>query len=219
MKKISFKDFFTFVIPAVLCTALSSCYIPNLSLSFITDASSPYTFTLNKNTDIPIGGYILSNLDSTDIISDNSLKLSGDGKVILGAYYLTQFAAEFHTKITRGEGVRFILRSNTDSLHHLSALRFEYTTSGYRVLQGDSILLKTSVLRTNLNSLEKIRITNYGDLLRIEVGCDRIFERRISTPSTEYITMQAFPNSEVLLSNIDFERTRLARNTVYNVHP
>ncbi|MES2766729.1 MAG: hypothetical protein V4642_12715 [Bacteroidota bacterium] len=210
--KRSFKNSLVFLV--VLCTsvALQSCYISPV-MSYLTEGMSPYTFILNKNTDLPIGGYILSNLDSVDVISDNSLKLSG-GKVILGAYYLTQFAAEFHTKITRGEGVRFILRSNGDSVNHLSALRFEYTVNGCRVLQGDSVLLKTTTLRANLNSLEKIRITNYGDLCRIEVGCDRIFERRISTPSTESVTIEALPDSEIILTNIDLERTRPARYTV-----
>jgi hypothetical protein len=200
-KNVLFKKF----VPGIACAIfLSSCYVPDMS--FITDLSSPYIFTLNKNSDMRLGGYILSNLDSVDIISDKSLKLFGGGKIILGTYRQTQFTAEFHTKVLRGDGMRFILRSNPDTNNHANALKFEYTRSGSRLLKGATELLKNSTA-VQLNSPEKVRITHYADMLRVEIGCERIFETRVSDPATEYITIESLPGTEVLFSDIIFDRT------------
>ncbi|HYF04326.1 MAG TPA: hypothetical protein VEC36_13165 [Patescibacteria group bacterium] len=183
---------------------ISSCYVPDMS--FITDLSSPYIFTLNKNSDMRLGGYILSDLDSVDIISDKSVKLFGGGKIILGTYRQTQFTAELHTSVLRGDGLRFILRSNPDINNHAKALQFDYTRGGSRLFKGKTQLLESNVA-VRLNAPEKIRITHYADMLRVEIGCDRVFETRVSDPATEYITIESLPGTEVLFSSIILERT------------
>lgn len=209
----SFKNLLKGVSLIAICAVMASCAtMPDLGkLASI----SPYNFDFTPNrSDVRVAGYILSELDSVEVRPGNTLQMFGGGKAILGTYKTTQITGEFTTTPVRGNGIRFILRSNADTLNHPTALRFEYTPTGSTVFNGNTVLLKNDTVRAIPGRTEMIRITNDGHLCRIVVGCETIFTQKIESALTEYITVEALPDSEVILSDIEFFRLFPERNIV-----
>lgn len=189
-------------------------FITTIILSY---GCAPDLFELNKKTSeidqtgksLAIYGMILSDLNSVEVINDNSLKIKGGGAVALAVGMETQFSAEFTLKFQVGDVLRFRIRSVSDHYLQHPAVIFDYTLQNSTVSENDILITKVDSIRSKLFNPVKVKISNFGNLMNILVDCDTVYSGTTRLPATEYILLESLRNSEIDVYGINFAKINI----------
>ncbi|NLO20182.1 MAG: hypothetical protein GX121_09995 [Ignavibacteria bacterium] len=179
-------------------------------LIIIANACKPDSFTLHKHKDDlnskirQIDGLIMSDLDSFEKINDNTILLKNNAVVAMRLSKVTQLRAQFLVEVLKGNGVLFNFHSVSDNFATHSKIAFKYFDKEIS-LWKDSVYLYQNFSKRNRKDLKEwVVYENYGDNLRLIVGCDTVFNKKINSIATEYLILETDKDSEVKLESILF---------------
>ncbi len=171
-------------------------------------ACNPRQFYLNlanPNAD-PISGLTLGPLQSAKIIGENAAEIYEGGAIAarLDAGGLTQLGAEFNLTLLRGEGAKIYIRNAADGYQRRKSIVFDYSTEGSIVYEGDKPIAEADSVKARLNEEARVKIENYGKIVKITVDCDTVFYGKTEIPATEYLIIESLKKSRLRATAIKF---------------
>lgn len=175
-----------------------------LLILVIAISCTPTQFSLNEmgGTNI-IGCKILSELNSVEKISDNSVLMKPKSKLAMRVTALTQTESSFVIKLTKGDGINFAYRTTENSLSENRSLKIELSKTGVTITESGKILHNNPNVKLLLGQNHKLRCVNEGKNLKIYLDCDEITNIATNLPATEFIFAETHENTEAKLENID----------------
>lgn len=130
------------------------------------------------------------------------IRIKPGGRLALRTEDYTQFLVQYDMAILSGSGANFYLRTVAHQFDTTKGIRFHYAVDGctLRTEQG-----KTIPLEFNADTEEQaIRLLSEADQIEISVGCDRIYDGPSHLEGTEYIIVEALPDSEIEFRAINY---------------
>jgi len=179
--------------------------IISILIIIFSSGCTPDRFVLNRAQDYPILGYIMTGLDDVRVVNDNSLFLYPSGRVSLSTTGMTQFIGNFSVELRKGNGVRFYFRTVSSQFDRQPFISLEYTTKGCIVNDNNTSKTLIDSVAASIHKPELIKVVNDGKFIRIFVGCAEIYNKATTLPATEYIIVEAMPQSEVFLYGLFYE--------------
>jgi hypothetical protein len=174
-----------------------------LMITFL-QGCSPDKFTLNFRSENILFGNILSNIETFEQVNDNSFLLKG-GTVAIRRVLMTQSSISFNYKVIKGDSLIFFIRNVVDNFQPENGIAISLTQDGCFI--KDDGLVKTQSYEIKLSNKDEkyINIRTVGNLTHFRHECDDISVSSLK-PATEYLIIQAPPNTEVLISGLEFEK-------------
>lgn len=151
--------------------------------------------------DYQVDGIALDNWRNVQRNGD-FIRIKPGGRLALRTEDYTQFLVQFDMAILAGTGANFYLRTVSHEFDPSSGILFRYAVDGcaVRTEEGDTIPLEF-----NADSEEQaIKILSEADRLEFSVGCDPIYDGHSNLEGTEYIIIEAMPDSEIELRAINY---------------
>ncbi|MCB0711559.1 MAG: hypothetical protein KDD67_04425 [Ignavibacteriae bacterium] len=153
-----------------------------------------------------VGQYALEGiaLDNwRDVKANGSyIRIKPGGKFAVRVDDQTQYLAQFDMAILSGTGANFYTRVVTDKFDSSDGIAFRYAVDGCSVRREDGT---TIPLEFNADTEEQtIKVLSEADQVEFSVGCDRIYEGQSQLEGTEYIIIEALPDSELELRAINY---------------
>ncbi len=174
---------------------------------------APKEFLLNQESEYLILGENLSTIESLDVTGLNHLTLRPGARIALRTLLVSQLLADFSVNIQEGEGLKFYFRTVVNDFDTHPRMEFDYTTHGCTVKENDKVLRTFNSLIIENKSDKRIKIKNDGALVTITVDCDTIYYGSTALNSTEYIIIEALPNTTARLYGIYFAEAELIKKT------
>ncbi len=168
---------------------------------------NPTEFFLNVRSDLIISGENLSTIESLEVTGDKQLILYPGGKVSLRVPLVSLMTAEFTVNLQQGEGLKFFFRTVVNDFDKQGRIEFDYTANGSKVYENGKIIGVADSITAKHNQPKKIVIKNDGPVFCILADCDTVMSGRTKLNCTEFIIIEAFPNSSAKLYGINFAET------------
>ncbi|MCE2502929.1 MAG: hypothetical protein J4G05_02550 [Chlorobi bacterium] len=114
----------------------------------------------------------------------------------------TQYLAQFDMAVLSGTGANFYTRVVTHQFEPTDGIAFHYAIDGCSVRTEDG---RRIPLEFNADTEEEtIKILSKADQVEFSVGCDKLYEGLSSLEGTEYIIIEALPDSELEIRAINY---------------
>lgn len=171
-------------------------------------ACHPYEYMLNKTDEFyRLDGYILSDLGSVEVESENSIKLHDPAVTCIRNAGLTQYQADFTMRIRRGDGVKFSMRSVEHFYPDHPAVSFYLTENGYYVEENGVRVFENPQFQLQYNFDYKVKFRNQGDIVKFELDCDTLYYEPTKLVATEYLCFETLKDTEAKIFGISFIET------------
>lgn len=153
-----------------------------------------------------VGDYALEGIaisDWRDVETTNSyIRIKPGGRFAIRVEDQTQFLAQFDMAILSGTGANFYTRTVTHRFDPSNGIAFHYAVDGCSVRTEEG---KTIPLEFNADTKEEtIKVLSEADQVEFSVGCERVYEGLSILEGTEYIIIEALPDSELELRAINY---------------
>lgn len=134
--------------------------------------------------------------------SGDFIRILPGGRLALRTEDYTQFLVQFDMAILQGTGANIYLRTVSHQFDPSKGILFHYAVDGCSVRTEAG---RTVPLEFNADTEEQaIRMLSEADRIEISVGCERIYEGSSTLEGTEYIIIEALPDSEIELRAINY---------------
>ncbi len=167
-------------------------------IAAVTQGCNPWVFGLQKQSYYPIEGRILTYHHGVEVVADNVITVSHPARIAVRTYNITDGQFDTEAKLLRGSGFTLILRSTpfSDSTHHLDK-QFRL-----HVANPESIVSWEQHQATVATPIQPgipfpIVVTQHGSWLDVTVACVPMGRFHIQNPSTQWITIEPDPDSQI----------------------
>lgn len=175
------------IIAAVICLAgLAGCDYEH------------YTIVVG---DYQIEGIALSDWRDVERNGD-FLRIHPGGRFAIRSEDYTQFLAQFDLEILSGTGVDFYLRTVSHKFDPDNGIRIRYGREGCEVRTENGTVIPLEYVAENEE--ESIKLLTEADLIEYSVGCNLLYEGTSRLEGTEYVIIEALPDTEVELRAINY---------------
>lgn len=170
---------------------------------------TPDEFDLNDNTVSRQHVWNMSALDNVERIQPDAMSMKENSTVAIAYPGTTQFASEYTTTLSGGEGIRFRFRTTRHDYKQdkNTGLSFSYTPTGCTLEENGRTVQYIDSIRATANTPTRILIQNHGNYYSITVGCSRIVYKTTSLPSTEYVIVETMGGTAATMKDITFAST------------
>ncbi len=173
------------------CTVIAEMFVPDY-------------FLLNDQGKHPLNVQIIGKLNAVDPAAGNAFIIYEKGAAALRSPGLTQFVADFTVSLHRGEGFRFIFRTNVKDLGQHPAIVFDYTSEGSFVRENRVPVAADENIKAGIRKPVRIQLTNDGKEVKISVDCQTIYYSHTQLKATEYVVIESLNESAGVISGIEF---------------
>lgn len=184
-----------------------------LCVILLLSSCNPTMFVLNSRGEHIISGEILSSVESLEVTGDKQLTMYPGGKVALRVPLITLMIAEFTADIQQGEGLKFFMRTVVNDFEKIGNIEFDYTTKGSKVFENGRVIGMADSVAAKANQPRKIVIKNDGPVFCILADCDTVYSGRTNLNCTEFIIIEAFPDTKARLYGINFAETEVIKKS------
>ncbi len=156
--------------------------------------------------DIVVGQYALEGIaisDWRDVRAEGDyVRIRPGGRFAVRVDEQTQYLAQFDVAILSGTGANFYTRAVSHRFDSSDGIAFHYAVDGCSVRTEDG---RTIPLEFNADTEEEtVKILSEADQVEFSVGCERIYEGSSRLEGTEYIIIEALPDTELELRAINY---------------
>ena len=155
---------------------------------------------------IIIGDYDVQGIaisDWRDVeLSGDFIRIKPGGRFAIKTQDYTQFLAQFEMAIRSGTGANLYTRTVSHEFNPNSGILFRYAVDGctVRTEQGETIPLEYNADTEE----ETVKILCEAEHVEFSIGCDLVYEGSSELEGTEYIIIEALPDSEIELRAINY---------------
>lgn len=177
-------------------------------IGLILSSCNPYVYMLNKTDEFyRLEGFILSDLGSVEVISENSFELHDSAITCLRNAGLTQYQADFTMRIKNGEGIKLSMRSVEHFFPDHPSISFFLTKNGYFVEENGVRVFEDTNFKLTHNFDYKVKLRNQGDIVKFELDCDTLYYEPTNLIATEYLFFETLSGSEAKIFGVSFIET------------
>ena len=149
-------------------------------------------------------GEIMSNYRDVDV-GDKRIVLRPGSRVAFKTQGMTQSVAQLDLDIVSGDGLVAYVRTVPNAFDTTRGIALRYSTSGCWVRTEDSVIVP---IEYNADpGLQTIKLYNEAELVRFDAGCKVLHEQATPLPATEYLIIEALPESTIEIRAIKFFST------------
>ena len=148
-----------------------------------------------------LDGITISNWRDVQTVGDY-IRIKPGGRFAIRVEDQTQYLAQFDMAILSGTGANFYTRAVTHQFDPSDGIAFHYAVDGCNVRTEEGTIIP---LEFNADTEEEtIKVLSEADQVEFSVGCNRIYEGGSRLEGTEYIIIEALPDSELELRAINY---------------
>lgn len=175
-----------------------------LAIILLYSCVPPDIFMLNKRSEDRIDGFIVSKLDSVELVKDNAIMIHDGGIASLKLTGITQLKFDVTMLVEKGDGVKFSFRTVKHNYPNNPSISFVFSPSGSKVRDNNIIVADVDSVKLEYEKLHRIIIKNDGNLVRVKVDCDEIYVGKTELLATEYLIVESLSGTSAFLSGINF---------------
>ena len=151
--------------------------------------------------DYEVEGTAISNWRDVQINGD-FIRIKPGGRFAIKSEEYTQFLAQFDIRILSGTGANFYMRTVSHKFDTATGILFRYAVDGCMVRTEDGTIIP---LEYNADTEEEtVKMLCEAEQVEFSVGCDRVYEGSSNLEATEYVIVEALPDSEIELRAINY---------------
>ena len=155
---------------------------------------------------ILVGDYQLEGIaisDWRDVEANGDfIRIQPGGRFAIRSEDYTQFLAQFDVVILSGTGVNFYMRTVSHKFDPSQGILFRYAVDGCMVRTENG---ETIPLEFNADTEEEtLKLLCEAEQVEVSVGCERVYEGASFLEGTEYVILEALPDSEIELRAINY---------------
>ena len=169
----------------------------------------PYFFRLNRLSTSPIlACYNLSQIDSVDIIADNSVKIFKGGKVAFALPEVADHIADFTITPSNGSEFSLVCRTTPRELKEHRGLEFLFLKGSIDVVENGKKIDEIKNVFCSKGITERIILVNDASELSLQVGCTVVYRGKTHIPGSEYVVLQSHNDTELKVQAISLIQNR-----------
>lgn len=151
--------------------------------------------------DYDVEGTAISNWRDVQAVGD-FIRIKPGGRFAIKSAEYTQFLAQFDVRILSGTGANFYMRTVSHKFDPARGIMFRYAVDGCTVRTEDG---RTIQLEYNADTEEEtVKMLCEAEQVEFSIGCDRVYEGSSNLEATEYVIVEALPDSEIELRAINY---------------
>jgi hypothetical protein len=138
-------------------------------------------------------------------VGEKRILLRPGARVAFQTHGMTQSVAQLDIDIVNGDGIVAYVRTVPNAFDTAHGIALRYSTSGCWVRTDDSVIVPVEYNADP--GPQTIKLYNEAEVVRFDAGCRVLHEQATTLPATEYLIIEALPESTVEIRAIKFFST------------